>query len=127
MSWVGRQPSSAASSETAVRSTSSGAPRRQMAGSTVRRPGGRARRRRTSAPKAAEAAASGSSPSEQEVPDVLQGALLGQLDRRVLPVVEEALLTAHVADRRLGHDHALEPGRDLAAGLVRRAGCGPRP
>ena len=56
---------------------------------------------------------------EQEMPDVLERALLGQLDRRVLPVVEEALLAAHVADRRLGHHHALEPCRDVAARLAR--------
>ena len=52
------------------------------------------------------------------MPDVLERALLGQLDRRVLPVVEEALLAAHVADRRLGHHHALEPGRHVPARLA---------
>ena len=56
--------------------------------------------------------------AEEEVPDIFERALLGQLDRRVLPVVEEAFLAAHVADRRLGHHHALEPGRDLPAGLA---------
>ena len=52
------------------------------------------------------------------MPDVLERALLGQLDRRVLPVVEEALLAAHVADRRLGHHHAFEAGRDVPARLA---------
>ena len=55
---------------------------------------------------------------EEEVPDVLERALLGQLDRGVLAVVEEALLAAHVADGRLGHHHALEPGRHVAARLA---------
>ena len=52
------------------------------------------------------------------MPDILEGALLGELDRRVLPVVEEALHAAHVADRRLCHHHALEPRRDVPARLA---------
>ena len=47
---------------------------------------------------------------EQQEPHVLQRALVGQLDRRVLAVVVEALEAADVADLRLGDDHALEPG-----------------
>ncbi len=59
--------------------------------------------------------------AEEEVPDVLERARLGQLDGGVLPVVEEALLAADVADGRLGHDDTLEPGRDVPA----RLGGGP--
>ncbi len=40
-----------------------------------------------------------------------------QIHGGVLPVVEEALLPAHVADRGLGHDDAFEPGRDVDARL----------
>ena len=36
----------------------------------------------------------------------------------------EALLTADVADGGLGHHHALEPGRHVAAGLAGRANAG---
>ena len=58
------------------------------------------------------------------MPDVLEGAFLGQLDRRILPVMEEPLLASHVADRRLGHHHALEPSRDVPAGLARGTDAG---
>ncbi len=51
----------------------------------------------------------------EEVPDVLQRHLLGQLDGVVLAVVVEALLAPDVADFGLGHDHAFEP----AAGFDR--------
>ncbi len=54
---------------------------------------------------------------EEEMPDVLERALLGQVDGRVLPVVEEALLAAHVADGRLRHHHALQAGRHVPTGL----------
>ncbi len=62
--------------------------------------------------------------AEQEVPDVFERALPGQVDSRVLPVVEEALLTADVADRRLGHDHAFQSGRHVATGLGGRTDAG---
>ena len=45
---------------------------------------------------------------EQQVPDVLERPLLGQLDGRVLAVVVEALLAADVADRRLRDHDAFE-------------------
>ena len=48
------------------------------------------------------------------MPDVLEAALLGQLDATVLAVVEEALLAADVADLRLGHRQPLQPLRHLA-------------
>ncbi len=48
-----------------------------------------------------------------QVPDVLKRALLSELGRVVLAVVEEAFLPSHVADRRLGDLHALEATRDL--------------
>ena len=54
---------------------------------------------------------------EEEMPHVLERPLLGQVDGRVLAVVEEALLPADVADRGLGHHDALEPGRYVAARL----------
>ena len=59
--------------------------------------------------------------AEEEVPDVLERAGLGQVDGGVLPVVEEAFLASDVADGRLGHDDTLEPGRDVPA----RLGGGP--
>ena len=107
--------------DTAVRSTSSGAPTRASAGSSVREPG---RQRAPPADLVAEGRRGrrvGQLAPEQEVPDVLERARLGQVDGGVLPVVEEALLAAHVADGRLGHDDALEPGRDVPA----RLGGGP--
>ena len=58
--------------------------------------------------------------AEQEMPGVLERALLGQLDGGVLPVVEETLLAPHVADGRLGHHHTFEPRRDVAALLAGR-------
>jgi hypothetical protein len=39
--------------------------------------------------------------------------LLSEVDRRVLPVVVEALAAAHVADLGVGHHDALQPARDL--------------
>ena len=51
---------------------------------------------------------------EHEVPHVFERALPGQLGRVVLAVVEEALLAAHVADRRLGDLHALEAAANQA-------------
>ena len=127
MSWVGRQPSSAPSSETAVRSTSSGvarcAKRRQQRVQAGRQgapaphhlgEGGRVRR-------------VGQLALEEEVPDVLERALLGQLDRRVLAVVEEALLPADVADGGLGHHHALEARPARRRWSRRPGGCGPLP
>ena len=50
---------------------------------------------------------------DEQVPDVFERELVGQLDRVVLAVVVEALEAAHVADGRLRHDHAFEPGRRL--------------
>src|SRR5207302_8699254 len=45
----------------------------------------------------------------QQVPHVLEGPLLGELDRVVLAVVVEALQPADVAELGLGHDRALQP------------------
>ena len=55
---------------------------------------------------------------EEQEPHVLEAELVGQLHGVVLAVVVEALEAADVADRRLGHDHALEPGRRLDGGRV---------
>ena len=59
----------------------------------------------------------------QQRPHVLEGALTGQFDRRVLPIVEEALRSTHVTDRGVGDDDALQPsgrvGRGLAGGADR--------
>ena len=60
----------------------------------------------------------GQAPLEEQVPDVLERQLVGQLHRVVLAVVVEALLAADVADLRLGHDDALEPGGRLDGGRV---------
>jgi len=54
----------------------------------------------------------------EEVPDVLHGALLGQLRGVVLAVVVEALLATDVAHRRLGDDHALEAPARLGEARV---------
>ncbi len=63
---------------------------------------------------------------EQEVHHVLERAGGGQLDRRELAVVEEALGAADVADRRVGDDQALESGRGSGrgGGRVGRGGGG---
>lgn len=54
---------------------------------------------------------------EHEEPDVLETAALRQFDRRILPVVVEALASAHVSDSRVGDDHAGEP-RGVSSGAV---------
>jgi hypothetical protein len=62
---------------------------------------------------------------EEQVPDVLQRALLAEVDGAVLPVVVEALHPPHVADLGLGHDHPLEPRRGLdLAGVDHRLDLG---
>ncbi len=45
---------------------------------------------------------------EHQLPHLLQRALLGEPRRRTAAVVVEALLATHVADPRLGDDHALQ-------------------
>ena len=57
---------------------------------------------------------------EEEVPDILEGAGLGQVDRVVLAVVVEALEAADVADLGLGDDDPLEALRDLVGERVGR-------
>ena len=64
---------------------------------------------------------------EQQVPDVFERARLRQVDGRVLPVVEEALLPTDVADGRLGHHDAFEAGAARPRSSRRPVGCGPRP
>ena len=54
--------------------------------------------------------------SEEQEPDVLEGALAGQFDGRVLPIVEETLLAAHVADGGIGHHHPLQSSRKIEVG-----------
>ena len=61
---------------------------------------------------------------EEQVPHVLERPLLRQLDRVVLPVVVEALEAAHVADGRVGHDHALEALGDLGRRALDRLHLG---
>ena len=67
--------------------------------------------RRISSANASRSAAVGQVALVEQVPDVLQRALLGQLHGVVLAVVVEALLAPDVAHRGLGHDHALEARR----------------
>ena len=50
---------------------------------------------------------------EEEVPDVFEGAGLGQLDRVVLAVVVEALEAADVTDVGLGDDDTFQTAGDL--------------
>ena len=59
--------------------------------------------------------------AEKQMPHVLERPRLGQVDGRVLPVVEEALLAPHVPDGGLGDDDALEARRHVPA----RLGGGP--
>ena len=83
------------------------------AGSSSATDAGTTRSGFTSAANASRSAADGQVPVEEQVPDVLERQLVGQLDGVVLAVVVEALEAADVADRGLGDDHALEPGRRL--------------
>ena len=102
-----------------MRSPSSGpSPAAGDRGQDGARPAGRASQRGAiSATKPARSAGVGERALEHEVPDVLQRALLGELDAPVLAVVVEALVAADVADRGLGDDHALQAARDSIAGL----------
>jgi hypothetical protein len=61
---------------------------------------------------------------EEQVPHVFDRSRGGQLDGRVLAVVEEALPAAHVTDRRLGHDDAIEAGWDVGARFGGRPDAG---
>lgn len=113
MSYTGRNPFAAPSSERAVRIPASGPerpPAAAMAGSAARTSAGSRRSAAVSAAKAPPFAASGSSPYE-EMPDVLEAAGPREVDGRVLPVVVEALLTADVTDPGVGDDDTGEPSR----------------
>ena len=88
------------------------------AGSSSATDGGTTRSGFTSAANASRSAGAREVALEEEVPHVLERELVGQLDGVVLAVVVEALEAAHVADRRLGDDHALQPGRRLDGGRV---------
>jgi hypothetical protein len=63
---------------------------------------------------------------DQQVPHVLERAALGQLRRRVLAVVVEALGPPHVAEGGLGHDHALQTRGRRHGQLVGRPQVGER-
>ena len=89
---------------------------RAMAGSTSSTGSGMARSGRTSSRKASRSAADGQLALEEQVPHVLERHLAGQLDRRVLAVVVEALEAPDVADRGLGDDDALEARRAPRSG-----------
>ena len=58
------------------------------------------------------------------MPHVLERPPLGQIDRRVLAVVEEALLPADVPHRGLGHHHPLQARGRVDARLGDRADAG---
>ena len=116
MSWVGRHPSSAPSSDTArAQDVERRARRRPAPGASRPAPRGCHASTGHLGGEPPRPGASGSSPVEEELPHVLERALGGQLGGRVLPVVEEALLPADVAHGRLGHDDPLEPARHLGA------------
>ena len=104
-----------------MRRPSSG-PRPGAAVATARtrssRPSGSARCAATSAANRRAPVGVGQLAVDEEGPDVLERAVLRQLDGVVLAVVEEALLAADVADARLGHDHALEAPRDVRRRLA---------
>ena len=74
----------------------------------------------TRARNASRSACVGSVALEHQVPDVLDRALLREVDGVVLAVVVEALEAAYVADVGLGDDHALEPARDLVGEVLGR-------
>ncbi len=57
---------------------------------------------------------------EKQLPHVLERTACGEVGRRVLAVVVEALLPPHVADRCLRHDDALEAPRHVGSALVGR-------
>ena len=113
-SMVGRMPRLAATSESVVRRPSIGLLERAIAGSTGTTLAGSARKGATSAAKTSRSAwLAGRAPSIKQAPDVLERSTLGQLDRRVLAVVVEALVAADVAHLGVGHDHALQPSGHL--------------
>ncbi len=82
------------------------------------------RRPATSRAKALGFGPVGQGPVEQQLPHVLQRPVGGQLDGRVLPVVEEALLAPDVAHRGLGHHDAFEPPGHVGAHFVGRTDLG---
>ena len=125
MSWVGRHPSSAPEQrhrraqdlERRASLRHLRQHRRQAAGQAR---AGRPPRRRIAAPVGPV----GELSFEQQVPHVLERSPRRQVDRRVLAVVEEALLAADVAQRGLRRHDPLEPGGDLGPVLV--GGAQPR-
>ena len=127
MSCVGASPAPTPARETAVRQH---VERRPPAGQGRQQRGeprwhGACSRRRTSSAKAAEVAASGSSPRKNRC-QTSSRERVGEVDGRVLAVVEEALLATHIADGRLGDHHALQTGRHVPARLGCRAdACDP--
>ena len=82
-----------------------------MSGSTSRHVGAGSAQRSRSRRKCAALGRVGQRAVEQQVPDVLELPLLGQLDGRVLAVVVEALLPSYVADLGLGNDQAFQAWR----------------
>ena len=110
-------------SDTVVRSRSSGGASpaaRAMSGSTAFTAAGISRSGAISARNASDCSRRGESSFEEQVPHVFDRALLGELDRVVLAVVVEAFEAAHVADRRLGDDDALEPAGDVVREVLCR-------
>ena len=97
-----------------------GDPRDGHRGQEPARPGGSSASSATSRANAVDGRPVGELAVDQQLPHVLEGPARGQVDGRVLAVVEEALLSAHVTDRGLGDHHALEPPRHVGAVLVRR-------
>ena len=82
----------------------------------------RPRRRRPGA-----RSASGRCPSTNRCQTSSNEHVPGQVDRRVLAVVVEALAAPDVADRGVGDHHPLETGRDLDEGGIVRHGSIVRP
>lgn len=83
-----------------------------MPGRAVLSAAGRGRARRTSVAKLRrEGRVDRQGTLKQELPDVLEAAVAGQINRRVLAVVIEAFETAHVTDLGVGHGDAPEARR----------------
>ena len=127
MSSVGRHPSSAPRSDTALRRTSKGEPFPAIAGSIAARPGGNAAQLRHLGGEPARLVPVGELSLEQQVPDVLERSPRRQVDGRVLAVMEEPLLPADVTEGGLRRHHSLEPGGELGARARPRGAAAPPP
>ena len=106
-----RAPRRTATPRCAARRAARTSRRRGRSRGARRRPrrGRRGAARMSAANASRSASVAGKRALEHQVPDVFERPRLGEVDRAVLAVVVEAFEAAHVADGRVGDDHAFEP------------------